>query len=433
MSPDLNQPLAPFDRDAILAAVDRGYPAQLAFTQRLVATPSLRGAEGVAQDLMEEQFRELGLEIDRWTLDPEEISRHPAAGAIDVDYSGSEVVVGTHHADDDGGRSLILNGHVDVVPTGLPELWERDPFDPAIVDGWLHGRGAGDMKAGLAAIPFALRALRDAGLRPAGRIHVQSVPEEESTGNGTVSTLQHGYHADAVLIPEPVGGDLVRAHLGVIWFKVRLTGRAAHAAEMSSGFNALDGAYALVGALRGLEEKWNSVSAQVPHFEGIEHPFNFNVGTLHGGDWTSSVPDHAEFTLRAGFPPGHDVDSAWAEIQECIDLAVAALPVLKGASVTVTKTGFYADGYVLEPGTEAEAVLAEAFNSTTGRELGTRTMLCYIDSRVHGLFDGTPALVFGPECQRMHGADECVSVASLKEVTGAMALFIAQWCGVKPL
>lgn len=432
MSAAMDQPLDPERREAILAAVERGFAAQLAFTQRLVATPSLRGAENAAQDLLEEQFRELGLEIDRWTLDADEISRHPAAGAIDVDYSRSDVVVGTHHADD-GGRSLILNGHVDVVPTGLPELWDRDPFDPAIVDGWLHGRGSGDMKAGLAAIPFALRALRDAGLRPAGRIHVQSVPEEESTGNGTVSTLQHGYHADAVLIPEPVGGDLVRAHLGVIWFKVKLTGRAAHAAEMSDGFNALDGAYALVGALRGLEEAWNARSSEVPHFEGIEHPFNFNVGTMHGGDWTSSVPDHAEFTLRAGFPPGHDVDSAWAEIRECIDTAVASLPVLRGASVTVAKTGFYADGYVLEPGSDAEAVLADAFHSAVGRDLGTRTMLCYIDSRVHGLFDGTPALVFGPECRRMHGADECVSVASLQEVTGAMALFIAQWCGVKPL
>lgn len=421
----------PEQRQAILAAVDAGFEEQLAFTSTLIEIPSLRGLERKAQDLMENRYRELGLTIDRWVLDPEELALHPAAGAVDVDYSGSEVVVGSYLPEQEAGRSLILNGHVDVVPTGLPELWSRDPFSAPVIDGWLYGRGSGDMKSGLAASTFALAAVHAAGLRPAGRIHLQSVSEEESTGNGTVSALQHGYHADAVVIPEPVGGELVRAHVGVIWFKVRLAGQAAHAAEMSDGFNAVDAAYALIGDLRRVEANWNSDSKSVKYFEELEHPFNFNVGMINGGDWTSSVPDWCEFSMRIAFPPGHPADDAWQEIQYAITSSAAENPALGGTVPHVMKTGFFADGYVLEPGTAAEEALANAFTSATGRALGSTAMTAYIDSRVYGLFDNTPSLVFGPACQRMHGADECVSVESLREVTRALALFIADWCGVE--
>ncbi|MCW3767358.1 MULTISPECIES: ArgE/DapE family deacylase [Paenarthrobacter] len=418
-------------RQSILAAVDAAFDEQVAFTSKLIEIPSLRGQECAAQDLMEKRYRALGLSIERWTLDPAELVEHPGAGAIDVDYSGTEVVVGTYTPVQESGRSLILNGHIDVVPTGLPELWSRGPFQAPVIDGWLYGRGAGDMKAGLAAAPYALAAIQAAGLRPRGRIHLQSVPEEESTGNGTVSALQHGYHADAVLIPEPVGGDLVRAHVGVIWFKVRLAGQAAHAAEMSAGFNAVDAAYALISDLRQIEAAWNSDSKSAKYFEDLHHPFNFNVGTITGGDWTSSVPDWCEFSMRIAFPPGHAADDAWDQIQETIDRSSQENPALIGCVPEVTKTGFYADGYILEPGTDAEETLASAFTAANGRALGSTTMTAYIDSRVYGLFDNTPSLVFGPVCQRMHGADECVSVDSLREVTRAMALFIAQWCGVE--
>ena len=118
------------------------------------------------------------------------------------------------------GRSLILNGHVDVVPTGPLEMWTRPPFEPCIDGGWLYGRGGADMKAGLCANVFALDALRRLGLQPAGTVHVQSVTEEECTGNGALSALVRGYRADAALIPEPEENMLVRANVGVIWFRV---------------------------------------------------------------------------------------------------------------------------------------------------------------------------------------------------------------------
>lgn len=207
-------------------------------------------------------FQDAGLSVDQWTLDAAELATHPAAGAVTVDYSNTPVVVGTYEpsAPADGARSLILNGHVDVVPEGREDTWTTSPWDGRIEDGWMYGRGAGDMKAGLVANLFAFKALQAAGLEPTGRVHLQSVPEEECTGNGTVAAMQRGYTADAVLISEPIAETLVRANLGVIWFDVDVTGTAAHAHEMAKGFNALDAAYSLIGDLRELEDRWNQIT-----------------------------------------------------------------------------------------------------------------------------------------------------------------------------
>ena len=152
--------------------------------------------------------------MDRWAIDVEKIENHPGFSPVKVDYSNAINVVGTHQPGTIQGRSLILNGHVDVVPTGPLEMWARPPFEPSIDEGWLYGRGGADMKAGLCANVFALDALRRLGLQPAGTVHVQSVTEEECTGNGALSALVRGYRADAALIPEPEENMLVRANVG---------------------------------------------------------------------------------------------------------------------------------------------------------------------------------------------------------------------------
>ena len=186
-------PLSDAHRDRILQAVDAAFDAQLAFTQELIRHPSVRAAEASAQDLLAEAMAQRGLAIDRWELDAEELATHPGAGKVEISYAGMDNVVGTYEpagepAPRPAARS-ILNGHVDVVPEGPEEQWQRSPWDAAIHDGWLYGRGSGDMKAGLAANLFALDAVRSAGLVPTGRIHVQSVVEEECTGNGSLSAL----------------------------------------------------------------------------------------------------------------------------------------------------------------------------------------------------------------------------------------------------
>jgi acetylornithine deacetylase len=165
----------------------------------------------------------------------------PGFSPVAISYGDAYNVVATHTPRRQTGRSLILNGHIDVVPTGPEEKWSRDPYDPAIIDGWMYGRGSGDMKAGLSACLFALKALRGLGLQPAAPVHLQSVVEEECTGNGALACLQRGYRAEAALIPEPLEPKILRAQVGPIWFKVEVNGNPQHASgAFSLGSNAIE-------------------------------------------------------------------------------------------------------------------------------------------------------------------------------------------------
>lgn len=411
----------------ILDAVDAGFDAQLSFTQDLVKHPSLRTREGSAQDLMFGAMSGRGLDMDRWELDAKELSAHEGFGPVTVSYAGMTNVVGTYRPGTERGRSLILNGHIDVVPEGPAEDWSRYPWDAPVIDGWMYGRGAGDMKAGLAANLFAFDAVRAAGFEPAGRIHFQSVVEEECTGNGSLSALMRGYQADAVIIPEPEEDMLVRANVGVLWFKVRVTGNPTHPREMGTGFNAIDAAYTAMTALREVEEKWNAERGQHRHFEDLEHPINFNFGGIAGGDWPSSVPAWCEFDVRAAIYPGIAAEDAWAELQECLGQLGTGPDPIKAVGV---KTGFFAEGYVLEPGSDAETLLGRTHEQVFGGELESFTTPGYLDGRVFALYADTPALVYGPVSESIHGFDERVSVESVRRITKSIALFIADWCGL---
>jgi acetylornithine deacetylase len=129
-------------------------------------------------------------------------------------------VVCAHRPREQRGRSLILNGHIDVVPVGAAELWTDPPFEPVVRDGRMYGRGAGDMKAGIAAYITAFRALGRLGRRPAAPVFLQSVVEEECTGNGALACLHRGFRADAAIIPEPFAETILHAQVGVLWLLV---------------------------------------------------------------------------------------------------------------------------------------------------------------------------------------------------------------------
>ena len=207
----------------IMNAVDETFDRQTAVLADLVRIPSRRYKEAPAQDMMARLFREEGLGVDRWQIHIDDIRHLPGYSPKHVDYDDAWNVVGAWRPNNPKGRSLILNGHIDVVPEGPHEMWSAPPFEPRVKDGWMYGRGSGDMKAGLIGNHFALIALRAAGLAPGGRLYMQSVVEEECTGNGALACLQRGYRADAALIPEPSGGVMTIAQVGVMWFQVKVT------------------------------------------------------------------------------------------------------------------------------------------------------------------------------------------------------------------
>lgn len=423
--------LDPALADSIAASVEAGFADQVAHTEALVRFASTRGAEHAIQDHVYGCLERRGYATERVAMDRKALAAHPGAGRITAEHSGAPLVVGIHRPRREAGRSLILQAHVDVVPTGPLDLWTHPPFDPVIRGDWLYGRGAADMKAGHAANLFALDALARIGLQPAATVTIQSVVEEESTGNGALTSHLAGYHADAVLIPEPEDEKLVRANTGVLWFTVEVRGTPVHVREMGAGANAIDAAYRVIGALRELEAAWNARKAGRRHFEDAAHPINLNVGRIEGGDWASSVPAWCRIACRIAIFPGTPAAEAAREIEAAVAAFARTDPFLAGSPPAITFDGFFSEGYVLEEGSEAEAVLAAAHRRATGTDLASFMSPSYLDTRVHALYDRVPALCYGPISENIHGFDERVSLASVRRITLAMALFVAQWCGVE--
>ncbi len=414
----------------ILDAVETHFDDQVATTIKFASIPSTRGAEAPCQDMFGDLLRARGYEVDDWLIDVNDLKNLRDYGPVETDFSKARTVVGTYRPAEAKGRSLILQGHCDVVPAGPLDMWTSPPFSPEIRDGHLYGRGAGDMKSGTIAALYALDAIRHAGLKPAARIHLQSVIEEESTGLGALSTIQRGYRADACLIPEPTDGHLVRAQVGVIWFRIKVRGRPAHVFEAGVGANAIKAATYLIGALEGLEADWNARAASHRHFKGVNHPLNFNPGIIKGGDWASSVPAWCDVDCRIAILPGWKLSDCQKEIVACVEAAARKHPFLANNPPQVEWSGFMSEGFELADGTDAESVLRQSYETVYGGRLEEWSFTAITDTRYYA-HQGIPCLCFGATAQRMHGFDECVELDSLKKTTRAIALFVTDWCGVE--
>lgn len=410
-------------------AVDKGFDEQIAFTLDLTRFPSLRGHEATAQDFMARALEARGYGVDRWLIEVDAIKDLPGFSPVMVSYDDAWNVVGSLRAEQPKGRSLILNGHIDVVPTGPIEMWTTPPFMPEIHEGWLYGRGGGDMKAGLAATVFAVDALARLGAKPAADVFLQSVIEEECTGNGALACLQRGYRAETAIIPEPTQNRLTAAQVGVMWFQVKVQGRPAHVAYAGTGANAIEACFPLIRALHEMEARWNA--EKHPAFEGVEHPLNFVVSKIEGGDWTSSVPSWCSFDMRIGIYPGADLAAVRREVEAVVAEASRDDPFLSNHPPQIVYHGFQAEGYVLEGGEEAQALLERCHAAAFGETMERRATTATTDARFFGLYADTPALVYGPYAEDIHGFDERVSVDSIRRVTQAIALFIADWCGLE--
>ncbi len=417
----------------IMNAVDAGFDEQVALTAELVKFPSVRGAEHTAQDFVAAAMRQRGLAVDRWQIEIDAIRHMPGFSPVHVEYDNAFNVVGSHRPRSVKGRSLILNGHIDVVPVGPLDMWTTPPFAPRVAEGWLYGRGGGDMKAGLAACLASLDTLARLGYRPAADLHVQSVVEEECTGNGALACLERGYRADAALIPEPMWNQLIRAQVGVLWFQVHVRGIPVHVRETRAGANAIEAAFSIMQALHGLEEGWNGRREQYPPYQQVEHPINLNIGKIAGGDWASSVPAWCVFDVRVAIYPGQKIADAKREIEATIRDAARANRFLANNPPEIVYHGFEAEGYVLKDGEDAVALLGRAHQQVFGEALAEIATTGTTDARFFGLYAGIPALVYGPNADSIHGFDERVELESVRRCTQATALFIAEWCGLEKI
>jgi acetylornithine deacetylase len=412
--------------DEILAAVAAQRSAIERLLVELVATPTLLGSERGGQEVMLRAFAELELPVRELSLDPAALRAHPGASPFSWDVSAKHnVVADWGPVERQGGRSLILNGHIDVVSAEPADMWASPPFVARREGDWLYGRGAGDMKAGLAAIVGAVAALRALGLEPLSPVQLQSVVEEECTGNGALQCVLDGSRADAVIVTEPTGLAIQASQVGVLWFQVKVRGRPAHAGDAPTGRNSIEASFAVIGALRELEAELND-NPPAP-YDTYEQPIKLNVGMIRGGDWASTVAAQTVLHCRIAHYPGGSVD----ELKRMVEAkAATALSPADGFEVAVGYDGFACEGYTLDFEAPLVVALRSSATQVTGTEPPVFASTATTDARLFHLYGSSPAVCFGPHAENIHAIDERVLLPSVVATAQSLALFIADWCGL---
>jgi acetylornithine deacetylase len=404
---------------AALAAVDEAAIGRLLVD--LLEVPSVTGsaAESELQHVLAGHLRRLDLDVDLWSMNLPELRAHerfPGTEAPRTEAWG--LVGGTGKGD---GPTLILQGHVDVVPPGDLARWHGDPFRPRVAGDVVHARGACDMKAGVVAILAALAAIRAAGTRLRGQVSAHFVVSEEDGGLGAFGTLERGHTGDACIITEPTSGALMTANAGALTFRIEVPGRATHGSTRYAGVSAIDAYLPVHQALARLEARRN-VGAD-PLMAAYPVPYPLSVGTVQAGDWASSVPDLLVAEGRLGVKLGEDPAHARAELEECVAEACEADPWLRDHPATVTWPGGQFASGRLSAGHPLAALVADAHADVTGAARPAERGAPYgSDLRLYA-GAGIPTLQYGPGDVRLaHGPQEQVRVSEVVTVTRALVL-----------
>jgi acetylornithine deacetylase len=438
----------------VLSCCDALFDETLDLTERLVRTYSVLGQEQGAQAVIDEWYRNENFNVTHVPLTDTALSYcqnsaedSQSMGASGRKYDGADDPRdGLHHDANNTshatsasrhnviatlnekaiGPHLVFNGHLDVVPAEPNNRWSRPPWEPWRDDnGWLYGRGAGDMKAGIAAMCMAVKAVKQAGVDILHPLTLQTVIEEECTGHGALACVKAGHTGDFVLIPEPFGAHIISGQAGVLWFRISLNGVPAHVLDTSAGTNAIDAVTTLFNALKTLEAEINAAPRH-PLFGHIEKPFNLNLGRIHGGDWASSVPAYASVEGRIGFPPDVAVGDIKTRVKACVEDKAKQL----GAGVSHLKVefhGFCSEGLEVDLDDVGVRLLDRCHQDLTGKVAIKKPLTCTTDLRAYKVHGGINGTCYGPVAENIHGVDERVDIESIRHVLKTYGLFLTRW------
>lgn len=411
----------------VIDRVDELAPAATALLQELVRTPSLTGAEEAAQSIVARFMREIGLDVDVWEPDPAELAPYAEHVGVFDTMAGRPNVVGKWTGSG-GGKSLILNGHIDTVEPGVRDQWDVDPFSGELRGGRVIGRGSLDMKAGVVANIIAAAALRTIGWEPRGDLIVESVISEEDGGAGALGTILRGYTADACIITEPTALDLVIAQGGSLVFRIHIAGKSAHGAARNEGESAFEHFLPIYEALVALEAERNR-TLDHPLYAEIENKIPINVGVIQSGAWPSSVPDWLIAEGRAGLVPGETLEGFKAEFVAAIMDAAERDPWLAEHPPRVEWfSGQFAPAEI--PGEhELVAEMVAAHRAVTGQVPAIRGVTYGADMRHYVNIAGIPCLMYGADhVEGAHAPNESVAVADMLTCAKTIAIAALEWC-----
>lgn len=400
------------------------------FLQKIVQEPSTTGNELGAQTLMADRLKEKGLDVDVWTLDYDELMKSEFFNPLRENYEGSPNVVGVLKGKENG-RSVILNGHIDVVPAGDESKWKHGAYSGDVVDGKLYGRGTTDMKGGNLSTLIALETIIDLGIELKGDVIYESVIEEETGGAGTLAAIQRGYKADIAIIPEPSEMRIFPKQQGSLWFEITVTGVSAHGGTRYEGVSAIEKGWIVFDEIMKFEEKRNEPLKQDPLYKGNPIPIPINIGQFNSGYFPSAVAEEATIQGRYGIAPGETMDEAKEKFATMlvnlknIDDWFKEHPVsVKWGGIHLPPGGCDLDHPMLkilqDKYEEVENQKPIIAGSTWGTDGGLLTQA-----------GGIPSIIFGPGTTSMaHFTDEYVELDKVFRTAEIIALAIIDWCEI---
>jgi acetylornithine deacetylase len=408
-------------------AVDGDWAAGV--VEELVRVKSITGDEGAVQDLVASRLADVGCRVERIEVDPADARRDPDWPGSEMPRDRLPIVLGRlGKSGTPGGRRIVLVGHVDVVPEGDLATWTHDPWAADRVGDRIYGRGAVDMKGGVASILAVAGALTSTGIADQldGEVLIASVPSEEDGGQGMLAAIRAGVTGDMAVITEPTGLEVVIAHAGAITFKLTVPGVAAHASVRREGISALDKLQVLVRALEADETARNAAETD-PLMTAHGLPYATIIGKVSGGDWASTVIDKVEAEGRYGVKLGQTWRDAERDLQRAIDDANESDPFLRAHPATVELTGgrFSSSRVPADhPLPVALSGVVEAFTGSvpqlSGEPYGADMRLLVNEGR-------TPTVIFGPGDKRVaHSADEWVSVTEVADCARILAAWVVR-------
>lgn len=393
----------------------------------LVRIPSVTGEEATAQHYLIDLFREYDWEVDTWCPQKEELQTHSAYSDDGLPLGERPVVIALIHGAEPHSGSLILNGHIDVVPIGDAHAWRDGPWSGAIRDGSVWGRGSCDMKAGLVSAIAGVLALQRTGLQPRADVLIESVIGEETGGVGTLATLLRGYRADAAIILEPTRLAICPATAGAASFRLAVPGKAAHGALRLEGVSAVEKFYLLMKAVQDLESARNS-KANDPLFDSNRLIAPISIGKIASGDWPSTVPESLVAEGRFGILPGERIQDARTQFEAAIAAAADRDPWLCDHKPEVQ----WFEGQ-FEPGeTSLDApilsALKEAHASIVGSPPEMRGVPYGSDLRFFTNYAEMDAVLYGPgDVSLAHSLNEHVSIDEVLAAAKVIALTVMLW------
>jgi acetylornithine deacetylase len=387
------------------------------------------------QELVAGRLAGLGAEIDQFEPDANALRDHPMMPPWHH-WKGRPITVGTLRGAGEG-RSLIVNGHIDVVSPGDLGRWTTPPFEADLRDGRIYGRGAVDMKGGVAAAIFALEALAANGVRPEGDVIVEVVPDEETCAMGTVAVIERGYRADAGLVPEPTKLNLWIATRGLLHGSLVVPGRSAHA-EMNQpawqeggGVNAIERSVSLLQAFQELTADWAIRDSK-------EHPLlgrpRVQPTIIDGGVFISNIPESCRIDLNATYLPGDADAEGYGSVPRGEILSAVEATAQRDEWLAENPPAWtWATDYPPSEIDPSEDIVTVAREVVAALDVDARAE--GIDTTYDGALltrlAGVPSPAFGPgDLSRAHAPDEWVGVDELVLGARAYARAVCAWCGV---